>query len=207
MGKQGGFDSVAYIYEALAYAVFGNDLRKAQRTFLHRLPVEGHILIIGGGAGWILKEVLGRCPELKVDYVEASEKMISLSRHKVPDHKNVNFIHGTEDSIPMQQYDCIITNFFLDVFAEKSLSGVMHLLKERLATEGLWLCTDFRATNRTSHKFLIWLMHRFFRTVASLESKALLDFKPHFTQVYMELEEETEYRNGLIFSAVYRTTE
>ncbi len=207
MGKKGGFDSIAYIYEALAFVVFGNDLRKAQRTFLHRLPTHGHVLIMGGGAGWILKEVLERCPDLRVDYVEASEKMISLARHKVPDCYNVSFIHGTEESIPMRQYDCIITNFFLDVFAEKSLLGVMCLLKERLAADGLWLCTDFRVTNRMSHKFLIWLMHRFFRMFASLESKALLDFRPFFVQVHMELEEETEYRNGLIFSAVYHTSE
>lgn len=207
MSKKSGFDSVAYIYEALAYVVFGNSLRKAQRTFLHRLPVKGHILIIGGGAGWILKEVLERCPDLKVDYVEASEKMISLARYKVPDRNNVKFIHGTEESIPMQQYDCIITNFFLDVFSEKNLSVVMRLLLEKLKTDGIWLCTDFRATNRAGHKLLIWLMHRFFRLYASLESKVLLDFRPYFARVHMELQEETEYRNGLIFSAVYRTSE
>ncbi|GAB5525028.1 MAG: hypothetical protein Roseis2KO_29000 [Roseivirga sp.] len=207
MNTRGGFDSIARVYDTMAYIVFGNDLRRAQQTYLNRLPTEGRVLIIGGGTGWILKEVLRKSPELRVDYVEASEKMISLAKDKTPENNYVNFIHGTEVSIPMQQYDCIITNFFLDVFSGKNLLGVMGLFRQRLRTGGIWLCTDFRATSRMDHKFLIWLMHLFFRMFASLESKALLDFRPYFAQVNMELEVESEYRNGLIFSAVYRPSE
>lgn len=207
MKQNGGFDAVAGIYDTLSFLVFGNVLRKAQRSFLNELPQKGHILIIGGGTGWILKEVLSRCPELSIDYVEASGKMLSLSRNQISPEDNVTFIHGTELDIPERCYDCIITNFFLDVFSSEQLMNTMKLLRGRLAVHGIWLCTDFRDTGKGRHRFLIWLMHRFFHLFASLEAKRLLDFRPCFMHIGMELEQETELRNGLIFSAVYRPSE
>lgn len=207
MSRKGGFDTVASVYDALSYMVFGNDLRKAQQAFIHKLPAEGTVLIIGGGAGWILKEVITRRPQLKIHYVEASAKMLELSKKRVSDHERVSFIHGTEKSIPTRNYDCIITNFFLDVFSEDDLIQVMLLLRQKLSPEGIWLCTDFRATDRASHKFLIWLMHHFFRLFSSLDAKKLLDFRPCFVKADMRLKEEKTLRRGLIFSAVYCPSE
>ena len=129
--------------------------------------------------------------------------MLSSSRKMVPDHSRVTFIHGTEKSVPLEQYDCIITNFFLDVFSENHLFEVMSFLRNRLSSDGVWLCSDFRSTGRLGHKFLLWLMHGFFRMFTALESRNLLDFRPHFSKVDMRMKEEVEFRNGLIFSAVY----
>lgn len=207
MGRKGGFDGVAPLYDALSYIVFANTLRKAQQTFLESLPTTGRLLIIGGGTGWILQEVVKRRPQLQIDYVEASEKMLVLSMAKVSKDSTVSFIHGTESSIPESVYDCIITNFFLDVFNEKSLNQVMSLLGKKICAGGIWICTDFRTTRRMDHRFLIWLMHRFFRWFTSLEAKRLLDFRPFFTETGMVLNEEVEFRNGLIFSARYSSSE
>lgn len=207
MGTKDGFDSVAALYDALSYLVFGNALKKAQQTFLESLPTTGKLLIMGGGTGWILQEVVKRRPELQVDYVEASEKMLTLSRPKVADDSMVHFIHGTESSIPDSVYDCIITNFFLDVFSENSLNQVMSLLRKRLCPGGIWICTDFRTTRRMDHRFLIWLMHRFFKWSVSLEAKRLLDFRPFFAERGMVLNEEVLFKNGLIFSACYSSSE
>lgn len=207
MGSEGKFDNVAGVYDALSYIVFGNSLKKAQQTFLENLPLSGTVLIIGGGTGWILKEVVNRRPNLKVDYVESSQKMLLLSRKSVSNHNHISFIHGTEKDIPGNDYDCIITNFFLDVFSPKNLSGVMSTLGKKLSPEAVWLCTDFRNTDRTSHRFLIWLMHRFFRLFTALDARDLLDFRPYFSEMGMVIQEEAEFRNGLIFSAVYKSSE
>ncbi|MCE7996541.1 MAG: class I SAM-dependent methyltransferase [Roseivirga sp.] len=208
MARKGGFDAVAPLYDTLSYVVFGNALKRAQLAFLEHLPTTGRALVIGGGTGWILKEVVKRRPGLQVDYVEASEKMLALSRRKVAsDNHQVNFIHGTEKSVPSSDYDCIITNFFLDVFSENSLKRVMSLLREKLGSGGMWICTDFRSAGKRNHQFLIWLMHRFFGLFASLEANRLLDFRPFFDKEGMILKEESEFRNGLIFSALYRPNE
>lgn len=207
MGSETNFDVIAGVYDTLSAIVFGNSLKKAQKTFLEHLPTSGTVLIIGGGTGWILKEVIDRRPNLKIDYVESSQKMLSLSRKSISDQSHVRFIHGNEGDIPGNDYDCIITNFFLDVFSPGSLTRVMSVLHKRLSPNAVWLCTDFRTTNRASHRFLIWLMHRFFRIFTALKAKSLLDFRPYFSKMGMVLQEEEEFRNGLIFSAVYRLSE
>ncbi len=207
MKEKGGFDNVAGIYDTLSFLVFGNDLRKAQQSLLDELPAKGVVLIIGGGAGWILGEVLSRRPELVIHYVEASEKMLDLSKTQVRAEANVTFIHGTEQEIPGQYYDCIITNFFLDVFAREQLLPAMTLMKEKLKATGVWFCTDFRDSGKHHHRFLIWLMHRFFRLFASLEANRLLDFRSYFADIEMVLSRETIFRKGLIFSSVYRPKE
>jgi hypothetical protein len=116
----------------------------------------------------------------------------------------VKFIHGTEEDIPTGPYDCLITNFFLDVFVADKLPEVMMHLKRQLSEEGQWLCTDFRNTDRVFHQVLIWSMHRFFNLFARLEARRLVDFRHYFSQLGMELFQEQLYRGGLIFSALYR---
>lgn len=207
MGSETNFDGIAGVYDTLSAIVFGSSLKKAQVAFLEDLPVKGTVLIIGGGTGWILKQVLVRRPNLNVDYVESSQKMLSLSRKSVSDQSHIRFIHGTEKDIPGNDYDGIITNFFLDVFSPDNLTGVMSALGDRLSPGAIWLCTDFRTTKRVSHRFLIWLMHRFFRVFTALEANDLLDFRPYFSKAGMSLQQETQFRKGLIFSAIYRLSE
>lgn len=198
------FDSVARLYDTIAYMVFGNLLKKAQKTFLSSiLDSESHILIIGGGTGWILETLLMINPEVRVTYVEASAKMLKLSQRRLKTNTQVTFVHGTEQDIPAGEYDWIITNFFLDVFGPDRLTEVMAVLKSHLAANGTWICTDFRNTDRPVHRFLLWSMHRFFRVFTRLEANELIDFRPCFLKAKMNLLTEKEYRKGLVFSALY----
>lgn len=198
------FNYIAPVYDRLASYVFGESLRQAQSFYLSRIPRGAKVLIIGGGSGWLLEQVILQTSDITIDYVEASEKMLVLSERRMPAEAKVTFVHGTEENIPGSAYDCIITNFFLDVFRADRLSALMLRLAQTLNTEGLWLCTDFRNTERLDHKLLLWTMHTFFKLCTGLQSGKLSDFRPYFSEHELTLTEESLWRRGLVFSAVYK---
>ena len=198
------FDHIAPVYDTLASIVFGNTLQQAQCAYLDRISPDAKVLIIGGGNGYILRQLLSVKPGVVVDYVEASQQMLKRSGSKIPPGASVNFVHGTEGNIPGNVYDCIITNFFLDVFSLTELRRVVFLLKGKLASNGQWLCTDFQSTNRWNHRALLWLMHRFFGMVSSLEAKELQNIDGSLQESGLTKQEQYFWKNGLVFSALYR---
>ena len=204
--KSNDFNGVAKWYDQLASVVFGDAIKKAQVHFLNELPQEGKLLIIGGGTGWILNEIVRIRPKLKIDFVEASSKMIDLAKKQTPTLFGVQFMHCTEEAIPENQYAAVITNFFLDVFEWERLEEVMQKLKNHLAQQGIWLFTDFQKTGRFHHAFLIKVMHFFFRMISNLESKSLNNFEEAFQKLNLTEEEKAEYFGGMICSKVYRFT-
>src|SRR5579872_6146211 len=115
------FDGISTIYDQLSQLVFGENLVESQKTFLKKIPNQSTILILGGGTGWILVELLKAQPNCEVWYIEASQKMISLSKEKTKSDNRVHFIHGTEDQIPDVKFDVVITNFYLDLFDDDSI--------------------------------------------------------------------------------------
>ncbi|MGW8122492.1 class I SAM-dependent methyltransferase [Roseivirga echinicomitans] len=197
------FNLIAPVYDALAKLVFGKKLRKVQTHFLPVIPVEASVLIMGGGTGWIINELFDRGFKGKLTYIEASEKMISLSKKHCGLKQSVDFIHGDESAIPNEQFDVMITNFFLDVFAEPRLDEVINILTEKLNPNGLWICSDFYDTGKVSHRFLLWLMFKFFGFTTQLESTALIDFDLKLKKRGHSRSENFTLMNGLIFSAVY----
>src|SRR5688572_27433406 len=118
------FDSVASFYDRLSRLIFGNSILHAQTLYLPDIPTGANVLILGGGTGWLLCELLAKKPGCKIWYIEASEKMISLSKEATRDTSHrVTFIHGTEDRIPSGiTFHVVITHFYLDLFSAGSCS-------------------------------------------------------------------------------------
>jgi len=204
--KTNDFDSIAKWYDRLVNLVFGQAIKNAQTHFLKELPIDGRLLIMGGGTGWILEEIASIRPNLKVEYIEASLKMLSLAKEASIDELQVKFTYGTEKDIASTEYDVIITNFFLDVFEPNELSLVMHHLKGCLSKNGIWLCSDFQKTNKFRHKILLKAMHVFFGLISKLEAKKLMDFDAEFQQLGLHVEQHRLFYKGMIFSSVYRLT-
>lgn len=196
------FNLIAPFYDTLAKLVFGSKLKQAQCHFLELIPQDSNVLIVGGGTGWILDEIFKTGFTGSITYVEASVKMIKLTEKRLQPSWNVTLICGDEKAIPKEFYDVLITNFFLDVFSANKLNIAMAQLSEVLSTRGLWLCTDFRHTNRLKHKLIIWSMLKFFRLTSQLDSKELLDFQAYFNDLSMKQIDYQEFSKGLIFSHV-----
>src|ERR1035437_6499804 len=105
------FNRIAPFYDMLSKIIFGNALLRASSLFLYKLPEHGTALFIGGGSGIILKQIAELKPELQIDFIEASEKFISIAKTKLnPDLlKRIHFIHGSQNQIPPgKKYTAII---------------------------------------------------------------------------------------------------
>jgi tRNA (cmo5U34)-methyltransferase len=170
------FNALAGVYDTLVELVFGNSVRQAQRHYLKEIPTASNVLILGGGTGWIIRELLLVNPTATIWYVEASSAMIERSKKKMLHFpgSTVHFIHGTEDSIPeVATFNVVITAFFLDLFTPSSLVCVIEKIKKSLVPDAMWLATDFVNQANRWQGVMLRVMYFFFRFVCRIEAKQL----------------------------------
>ena len=161
------------MYDPLAQLIFGKSIVDSQTWFLDQVPPMAKVLILGGGTGWILGELVKQNPSCTVWYVEASTKMIEKTRGRLL-HNQVNLIHGTEDDIPQNvTFDVIITNFYLDLFTEEKLKNVIQQLTNQTHSSSRWLVTDFVDRGVWWQRFMLKIMYLFFRSVCDIEANRL----------------------------------
>jgi tRNA (cmo5U34)-methyltransferase len=180
-----GFDRVAWFYDTLAGLVFGPALRRAQQAALAALPPGApHILILGGGTGWVLAEVLRRRPQATVLYLEASRAMLTraeaLLLQQLPTHRaQVEFRHGTQAQLGASEtFDVVITFFVLDCIAAADFAPAVSRLYTALRPGGHWLVADFSQPRRWWQRLLLRLMYWFFRYTAGLTASRLPAYLP-----------------------------
>ncbi|HEX5169201.1 MAG TPA: methyltransferase domain-containing protein [Cyclobacteriaceae bacterium] len=163
------FNRIADIYDHLTRFFFGKNIVKCQTNFIHLIPNGAHILILGGGTGWIIDEVKGRCPDCKIWYVDQSSRMISLAR-TTKNSSGVIFIEGSISDIPVGlNFDVVITNFFLDLFPEQKLLNLLSSIKVFLKVGGIWLVSDF-VNERGWHTGYLFVMYCFFKLSTGIEA-------------------------------------
>lgn len=172
------FDSIAFIYDFLAKLVFGRSMRESQQYFLTEIRKRSKVLILGGGSGWLLEALLNQKPDCEVWYIEASAKMISLSKSKVRTDQAVHFIHGTEQDIPVSiEYDAVITNFYFDLFSDHELEDIVIKIQSSMRPGSLWIITDFVDNKKWWQGMMLKTMYWFFRITCNLQSQQLPDWK------------------------------
>jgi tRNA (cmo5U34)-methyltransferase len=202
--KKNNFDRIANFYDLLAFMIFGDRIRKSQTIYFNKIPKHAEILVIGGGSGWILNELFKVNPPKKITYIDASAKMIALSAKNInPIYKDkVNFIVGTENEIkPGEQYDVIITCYFLDLFSQEKMEDVMATLYDSLKTNGIWIFSDFHKNNPESFikRSLLKIMYSFFRILCNVQAKKLPDIDKGFSKLNMTpLRSDFFYSNMIV---------
>ncbi|MEQ1586808.1 MAG: class I SAM-dependent methyltransferase [Cyclobacteriaceae bacterium] len=197
-----GFDRLAPVYDALARIVIGNGIRKSQLHFLNHLTAKNKLLILGGGTGWILPFILKTNPALQIDYIDVSPKMIALAKGRVKDSR-VRFIVGTEENIPDTDYDCVITNFYLDLFDDAKLESVVLRIKNSLQPGACWIATDF-ISEKFWHKSLLTVTYQFFRVTTGLQTLKLPFWEQELHKAGGTQLETKDYSGGFIKSTVLR---
>ena len=144
-----GFDRLAKGYDLLVALVYGRSLRKAQSWYLERVKPGSKVLILGGGTGWFLEELLRTGRVAEVDYVELSGRMLELSQKRVevqlPQEKDrVNWILGTVYDLEERPcYDLICTLCFLDLFEGEELESEVQAIIKRISPQGNWYFSVF----------------------------------------------------------------
>ncbi len=198
-----GFDFLAPIYDGLARLVIGGDIVNSQLHFLKHFSGCSCLLILGGGSGWLLEYLCKNNSELEIHYIDISSRMIEAAKNKIGDRKHIHFILGTEDDIPNHQFDGVITNFYLDMFNQRSLSEVIKKIKRSLTNEAHWVVTDF-INNRKTHAIKLWCMYRFFRIITQIEATQLADWQSEMVKNDCILLASKTFKNGFITSNLYQ---
>ena len=202
-----GFDRVAWCYDALAALVFGPALRNTQRAALAGLPAGApHLLILGGGTGWVLAEVLRRRPAATVLYLEASPRMLARARARLApaQRAQVGFRHGTQAALaPEEAFDAVLTFFVLDCIAAPELPAALDRLHAALRPGGRWLLADFRPARRGWRWGLLAAMFWFFRLTTSLRARELPDLAVALTARGLRGEAKGHFYGGATEAVVF----
>lgn len=196
------FDRIAPFYDGLSTLVFGNSLMKAQKCNLCIVPAHSDVLVLGGGTGKWLVELLKHNDSCRVWYVEASLKMIHLANKYLNASDRVIFIHGTQQDIPDRKFDIVITHFFVDMFSESDLSDLAEKIAGVLKNGGKWIVADF-VNNRYWHKLLLWMMYLFFNAIGVLDRKNLPDWDRIIQSWPFTMENTTSFYKGFVKNIIY----
>jgi ubiquinone/menaquinone biosynthesis C-methylase UbiE len=199
------FDAVAKYYDKLSIFIFGNSIQKSQLHFLTDDFVTGNVLIIGGGTGWLAKEVLLRFQKVHVVYIDASSKMIKQTKKIVASFGDrITVIHGTEESIPVDlKFDTVIANFYFDLFTERSIHGAIGQIEKSVNRNSTWLVTDFVDENKWWQKKLLRLMFLFFNRTCGLQLKELVKWQNALEANRLRRIESEQFYKGFICASVF----
>ncbi|MBC6988473.1 class I SAM-dependent methyltransferase [Hymenobacter sp. BT491] len=204
-----GFDRVATFYDPLARLVFGRALQQAQRAALAGLPPGSpNVLIIGGGSGWVLTEVLRRRPTARVVYLEAAPAMLDKSRRLMQQTLpgllgQVKFRLGTENALlPTEQFDALITFFLLDLFEPIRTRSLVHRLYEARNPSAPWLLADFYPPRWWWQRLLLSTMYQFFRLTTGISGRQLPPFREEMARLGLHIQKQQFFYGGLVEAAV-----
>ncbi len=177
-----GYSNVAWFYDSLSRAIFGNALVEAQVHLLPLIQSNSNILIVGGGTGWILEEIAKIHPSgLSITYVEVADKMMGLSRKRNVANNKVTYItQPIQDVTDLPTFDVILTPFLFDNFSPATFDKVFNQLHSLLKPGGTWINTDFQLTGKWWQYVLLKTMFGFFRLMAGIASNKLPDIETEF---------------------------
>ncbi|CAH0241380.1 MULTISPECIES: class I SAM-dependent methyltransferase [unclassified Pedobacter] len=203
------YDKIAGHYDTLSRLVFFKSQVNAQINQLRYIQENSHILIVGGGTGWILEELAKIYSSgLKIVYVEISAKMIALSQKRSYKNNHVEFVNmGIEDFKTDVLFDVILTPFLFDNFAEQRAAKVFAQLNEYLKRDGLWFLVDF-SLNKINGNWWKWLllrsMYSFFKLLGIVEAHQLIDMNPYFFKANYLIVDERLYYGSFIKATIFR---
>jgi tRNA (cmo5U34)-methyltransferase len=209
-----GFDRVAAFYNPLARLVYGSALQAAQRAALAAgLPAGApRVLIIGGGTGWVLLEVLRYRPLAQVLYLEASPRMLERARAALAAQlpaagTQVEFRLGTETALlPTDTFDVVVTFFLLDLFEPMRLRQLIGRLRAAARPGASWLLADFAAPHVWWQRGLLAAMYGFFRFTAGISARTLPPIHQELARVGLRPVHERRFFGGMVEAVVWQPT-
>jgi ubiquinone/menaquinone biosynthesis C-methylase UbiE len=182
------FDAIAPYYRWLEMAAFGNALQRARTRFIYKVDRPKRALVIGEGDGRFLSDLLRVHPDITVDCVDASRRMLEISRDRVRRRfpgglGRIRFLHA--DILtwsPNYSYDLFVTHFVLDCFGAPEVKTIVEKITRTASVDAIWLLADFTIPSgnvaRINAKIWLRAMYAFFRVTANLKTTQLVDPTP-----------------------------
>lgn len=179
------FDRLAPHYTWMEKLLAGSRLQRARVTWLDALGGRENILIAGVGHGHFLRECARRFSDAHITSVDASAAMLreaeARARKACIDPGRLTFVHA---ALPTwkpaeDEFDAIVTHFFLDCFEPEELRSVIDVLAAGARPDACWLLSDFSVPPgglaRQRARFVHALMYAFFRRATGIAARRVTD--------------------------------
>ena len=207
-----GFDRVAAFYDPLSRLVYGQALLRAQQHALAAglPPGAPHLLVVGGGTGTVLLEILRLRPQTTIVYLEASPLMLSkartlLHRQHPTAVQQVEFRLGTEKALTGQQvFDGLVTFFFLDLFDPRRLRQVITQLHAVRRPAAPWLLADFAPPQTWWQRGLLSIMYRFFCFTTGISGREMPPILAELARLGLRAGKQKRFFGGMVEASVWR---
>ena len=194
------FDFIAPYYDFISKLVFVDVLEKSKVSQFSNISKGSKVLFVGGGSGSSLNMLLKTSSNLEIDFVEPSQKMISIAKGRIGSTSCVNFHQIGIENFNGSSYDVIITEFFFDLFDKESIQLLIKGIGSKLNTNGKWIDTDFRIPQGRINKIILTVMYLFFKITAGVVIQKLTSTKNLFSRAGFEIGNEKKFRDGFISS-------
>jgi SAM-dependent methyltransferase len=194
-------DRIARAYRWLEYAAFGRALERRRFRFLAEVAGARRALLLGDGDGRFLAKLLAQNSALAVDSIDASARMLELARARAGGDR-VTYIHADALSVPLAEYDLIVTHFFLDCLDACQMESLAARVSAAAKPGALWLVSEFREP-RWARLYLRGL-YLFFRLTTGLKTQRLVDHRPVLARHGFRVVKEETSRAGLLASELWK---
>lgn len=203
------FDRIAPVYDALKWPLGPGAIDGVARELALTLPAGSRALVLGGGTGRVMTDLLEAGRARAVVYLEPSAAMTARARARARAAGALGSVAfrrgGVETLREGETFELIVTPFVLDLFGPDALVRTMDRLDRALAQGGSWLFTDF-ALDRSGPwgRSILAGLYAFFRAACAVEARTLPDFDREFARLGYACTQETRRVGGLILGRVYR---
>ncbi|QEL20167.1 class I SAM-dependent methyltransferase [Limnoglobus roseus] len=177
------FDHLAAPYVWLERLSYGGLLQWCRTALLGELSDARFALVLGDGDGRFLEAFVKANTEVRIDAFDVSPAMVALAERRVC-RATADRVHFTVADVrdvcfSPGRYDLIVTNFFLDCFAEAELRTLIAELIPALKPGGRWLVGDFRRPDSRVPRLIAAValagMYLFFRVATRISASRLVD--------------------------------
>ncbi|WP_263350851.1 class I SAM-dependent methyltransferase [Acidicapsa acidisoli] len=208
------FSRLARLYRWLEYLSFGPFLWRCRTHFLPQITNCRHALILGDGDGRFTARLLRINLQIRVTAVDASPRMIASLQNAALPHRNRLTTEVADLRIwspataeQAEQYDLIVTHFFLDCLSTGEIAALARRLTPFLAPSALWLISEFAIPQsrfgRAIASPLISFLYRSFRLLTNLRQQALPEHHRALGASGWILHDDQSHLKGLLVSELW----
>jgi ubiquinone/menaquinone biosynthesis C-methylase UbiE len=197
----------------MEWVLAGDKLQRCRAAFLQVIPVPSNVLLLGEGNGRFLAELLRRHPEARFTCVDSSARMLECARARLRAQgwggNAVQFVHADilDWSPPREQFDLIVSHFFLDCFRPEQLEEILPCIAAAAKPEARWLLADFREPPsgwaKWRARLILRSMYLFFRWFTHLPAECLTAPDALLAQNGFVLRERRLFEWGLLHSDLW----
>lgn len=208
------FDALAPHYRWMELVLAGEKLQRCRTAFLNRISPPESILIWGEGNGRFLVECRRAWSGTRILCADASQKMLELAKRRIEraglGAEGIDFLRADVLSWKpvKQEFDLIVTHFFLDCFRGDQLQQVIERLSVAARPTAEWLIADFQAPTsglrRIRARLILMTMYLFFKVATRLPANRLTQPDPFIAGSKFVLTERRVSEWGLLHSDLWQ---